>query len=509
MTTITFATESFKSNKGTIDWSWVERATATSEPPRVEDIPMHISFLKKYGGSPSTMHLVHRTLQFLDLAMPSGRIVSGNFFGAISSLKLPPHELMPNTMHAVLMLHAVGEKCYENDARTIALPMVKSLATTLKAKALKVDTMITRMVEVANSFRANGATLDNHEYTLLLGNASVELCKFVFDIDSRFRSMDDVVSDFVYRITGAPPTTEASVEQLANADSSTLSHIDGASNAGKVTLINAGFKVGSLLMLKASPHNRDVQFELIYINDDGSVGMSAVRSDGETDKSEVMTETLDNIVDKYRVMSHLKRIELLEGYPRNKASDSKIMHEQYLEAIVILGLRKLSEAKGFDAVDFRIQVKPTVRLISLVAIEAGRLRIIPFTPRIVHADRHKGDAPKGIHEKVTIVDVKSDKVFGTVYLSKYLDKDYASEFWYADSRESRKDCNCKLEDTSVLVMNNAYRIDLCCLVNTRAIAKDEQILYFKEKPKKVETGAKVVMMPSLDQPPQKKHKKQK
>jgi len=77
-------------NKGTVDWEWVQRAVAQSQPPRLADLPMHIKFAKKWGGGDNQM-FVRELVEYLKLKMPTGRIVSGHFLKTCASVNLPPN----------------------------------------------------------------------------------------------------------------------------------------------------------------------------------------------------------------------------------------------------------------------------------------------------------------------------------------------------------------------------------------------------------------------------------
>ena len=50
MTVAERAAMSFKRNDGNVDWAWVERSVAMSEPPRIEDLPAHAKYVKQFGG---------------------------------------------------------------------------------------------------------------------------------------------------------------------------------------------------------------------------------------------------------------------------------------------------------------------------------------------------------------------------------------------------------------------------------------------------------------------------
>ena len=135
--TIHYAKKSAQDNKGKIDWEWVKKAVAKTEPPRMQDVPAHVKFLTKYGGGAQTQHLMLRTMRILEMKMPSGRIVSGSFFDRVASLKLPPKEEMPHVMHGCIILQAIGDKERESIGSIVTDAHVRSLAGNKKSRRFK------------------------------------------------------------------------------------------------------------------------------------------------------------------------------------------------------------------------------------------------------------------------------------------------------------------------------------------------------------------------------------
>ena len=92
-----------------IDCSLVGSTVAASEPPRICDVPAHIKFCQKWGGG-EKQSLVFETLDFIELNMPSGRIINGPFFDKLAGRNFPPSELVPRMVHACVIAQAIGTK---------------------------------------------------------------------------------------------------------------------------------------------------------------------------------------------------------------------------------------------------------------------------------------------------------------------------------------------------------------------------------------------------------------
>ena len=77
----------------------------------------------------------------------------------------------------------------------------------------------------------------------LIGDLSVELARFVFNVDPRHESMDDISKQFVNRLCDKPepPTEEPEVQQQPSCGNPMVTFADdGSNNAGFIKATSAG-----------------------------------------------------------------------------------------------------------------------------------------------------------------------------------------------------------------------------------------------------------------------------
>lgn len=337
------AMEAFNTSgaKQTIDWDWVARAIVASAPPRLADIVGHIKFCKIWGGG-EKQRFMASTLDYINVMMPNGRIVSGTFFEKLGGLKFSPSEFMPLTIHACVMAQAVLPKERENVGITVSEAHIKSLTTTKKQMGLAANAMLQKARDLLDA-RAYTQPFDRRIY----GNLAVALVQFIFEMESEFKSMDAISKLFVGKFLQAGSShvvegTEVAPETTSVPASSVPASVvgfaaDGSSNdAGLITARNRGFSIGEFIESKKNEKVQEVQpdsvhYKIVYLNDDGSAGVHSVKQDGSTDITMVIAISLNDLVQNFKVSK--SPITLLEGYPATAASKSKELIEQQTATI--------------------------------------------------------------------------------------------------------------------------------------------------------------------------------
>jgi hypothetical protein len=304
--------DSHKANTN-VDWDWVSKQVVMSEPPRLLDVPAHAKFCQHWGGG-KRQQLTLETLDFINSGMPVGRIVSGAFFEKLVAIKVTPteHESMAMFVHACVLANAVGPKDRENIGITVTEQHVKTISTSNRAASLEAGKIIQRAKNIVKEKEAvSGIDLPTRQ---LVCDLMLELVYFIFKISDKYSSIGGVSNAFVGRLLGHPAAS--SHEKGANPASvqthADLIEVDSmCSNAGRLTVASEGFAVSGLVEPK-KPQEIDEQYEITYINDDGSVGLSRVMQDGLLDKMSVKAVRLDDLIKNFK---HCRtRIELLEGY---------------------------------------------------------------------------------------------------------------------------------------------------------------------------------------------------
>ncbi len=453
---------------GEPDWEFVQRAVAASEPPRIIDIPEHIKFLQKWGGGKS-QQFVFKTMEYLEIKMPSGRIVGGPFIERLADLKLAPSKLMPKTIHACLMAQAVGEKDRDGVACNVTEAHVKSLATSNLEKGMEVNKML-----------VNAEKLFGETHPIALGDMAVEFVNFMFDINSSYESLEEISAHFINQVTGAAPV-KATISH-AESDAKTVVEFtaDGENDAGKLSIRNAGFKVGACVDLKKLDTD-EKQFQIAFINDDGSVGLHTITGDGAVKKDEVFVVDVKEFSD-YRLCR--SRRELLEGYPDNGVSfDNREVSDFTNKNVIGVALSSLLETNT-TAVALRVQSKPSQRVFTLDEAAPGEICLAPMTHKI-----DKLAAGATVPENCSTVVI--DKT--TYILKKCIEKKWVAEYWALRPVSEENQSNMKLRDFVVQVpigKNVNHKVVIKCAVNRKKLGSGDELLLYKPPSKEAAAKAK-------------------
>ena len=457
------------------DWDHVQRAVAASEPPRLCDVPSHIKFLQKWGGGCS-QHLVLESLEYIESRMPNDRIVNGNFLEKLASLKLAPSELMPRMVHACILLQAMGPKERECVGCTVTEAHVKSLQGANKAKGMQANTMLNKAHELVSAMSSM------HDYIIPLGDMAIELAKYIFDVESEFESMEEISKKFVGQISGSE--IEAAPSKLTDPEPSeeTIKDVlefsaDGSNYAGQMAVRRAGFKVGSSIELKKPEHaNADQQFEITYMNLDGSVGIREIFNDGSANETKVVAVPLAEFISKYK---HCKsRLELLEGYPGNRAWDSVDLIDARAKGAIAFAMHELQSS---EAGEFRCQSKPKERVFATKSADAQSMTIVPLTYKIEKFKPSTTIAATnnviGNHTQNVEVRVDSNKYV----LKRCVEKKCVGEFWLIRTTSLQADANLVMKDFKVPIVLSAstFNVIMPCAINKKNVKAGDELVLFK------------------------------
>jgi hypothetical protein len=460
-----------------VDWNWVQKQVVASEPPKILDVPAHIKFCQVWGGG-TRQKMMTETMDYIQTAMVSERVVSGSFFEKLAQLKFPPHELIPRTVHACLITQAVGPRERDHVGTTLTEPQIKSLMTTNKAKGMQVNTMLLKANELIRSQEVTTGVHSPKNW-VLLGDMACELVKFIFDVDSKFKSLAEISKDFSEKFIDIKKIEPVSKPKSSKTNDKSMidvfQHEQEGSNAGRITVESSGYFVGNVLESKGKVDCSSYeQHEIAYINDDGSVGIVKVLTDGSADTS-VQVFKLNDLVKKFRVVRY--RIELFENYPKNSAKNGDEMKDMINRSAVVFALNHLENSKAVD-IKFRCQKKPIWKLFALDSvITAGALRIVPHTVRI--ATRVAGVST----DSSTVVECKVDGK--ALHLNKYIDERvFIAEFWVLRVVHDQKEANMKMKSIDVKLYPDGmgYKgitVSIPCAENTKKVTTGDELVLFR------------------------------
>ena len=192
---------------------------------------------------------------------------------------------------------------------------VKSLQGNNKQQGISANTML-------NKAHARVDSMPNccfaRKKTMLVGKMANELVKFIFELNSQYKSLDDISKHFVQELSGNAPAASEKKGDAAFVPNVVEVSCDGsASDAGRITVLNAGFGIERAIEVeKALVDDNSEQHVIKYINDDGSVVVCVVSPDGSVDDTEISTLSMDAILRDWKLCK--ARIEMIEGYPANR-----------------------------------------------------------------------------------------------------------------------------------------------------------------------------------------------
>ena len=155
-----------------VPWTQVKKQIAASQAPCLHDIPVHIQFIRKYGGGLS-LSLMHDTLAFLNLKMPSGRKVSGRWIGTLTAVPLTTDSAVPRLVHAVFKCQACchAMNCDDFLSRYVPETELKCLYGKNKDMALHAEQILGRLKKVMGE--------SNRSSTLAFGELSIKIAEVV------------------------------------------------------------------------------------------------------------------------------------------------------------------------------------------------------------------------------------------------------------------------------------------------------------------------------------------
>ena len=145
------------SAQGDVKWNVIANQVRSAQGPNVGDLNYHISFVRKYGGGSSMVHM-KQTLQVLNAKVPAGRHVAGNWIKTLAEVPLSSDLQLLRFLHATLRTHACCSEadCDEKTARFISGPDIKSLTGKHKSVALQAEGILKRLHEALECSNRTG-----------------------------------------------------------------------------------------------------------------------------------------------------------------------------------------------------------------------------------------------------------------------------------------------------------------------------------------------------------------
>lgn len=144
-------------------------------------------------------------------------------------------------------------------------------------------------------------------------------------------------------------------DKLASATAPTVvqftSDGSGTNNAGYLIAVNSGFNPKTLIELKRPPTAENSQWEVQYLNDDGSVGIHKLilKEDVEAKESgpigDLEIVLLDTLIKDYKPTR--VRSELFRDVQKQHVRDSDAARETFSKSVISIALANMEYANCF------------------------------------------------------------------------------------------------------------------------------------------------------------------
>ena len=411
----------------TPDFNKVARSVLASQPPRATDVPFHLAFCKKWGGGES-QSLIFDCCTYIKLKQNS-HIVGGSTFDALAKLKMPADSMCPFFIAAVVKCCAVRGVARNGVSIHLSDADIKSILQKLP-QVKEANTFMSKAVAIENAY-------DKQGIALLRGDMECQMVDFIMgklpkQIAENL-SLASISNEFILNVADAQGVESPSrVDEVEAKGAGACAIFDPTSNVVQQTLANHGWKVGSIVAPKksadATAPKADCQYEIGYVNDDGSIGLYTIGSSGKTDHESVVMTTQVKLQSDFRYVDASMRLSNLESYPQTVA-----VTEGFYMAAAALGVASAhSEKRQCPNDALYIQDKPSTKVIvnRESTIAAGGIVFPAFSPSL-KVFRDKGpSAPYAFNAIVKSKAGDTAEVLGTFTLDKPDVKEYpALEFW--------------------------------------------------------------------------------
>ena len=477
--------------KKAIDYKKIARETLSSQPPRAIDVPAQIDFCKKWGGG-NSQQFVFDICEFAK--MISGTcIVSSATFEAICRLKMPSDSMCPHFVAALVKCAAsrgqarngVSIHLSESDVKGLlkVLPEVQEANTYMeKARAIQKELGPSKSMVVARG------TMECDMVDYVLNKMS--------KADKEKTSLGDISRNLLAKITA---TGDAFPTVVVEQTSQSTSVFDPTSDVVQQTLANHGWKIGTLVALKKidpKTPKADEQFEIGHVNDDGTVGMHPLRSDGTVDKTRVVMTDQVKLQGTYKLIDESARLSRWDALSTKPPSiDQDFWLSVATQAMVVASYQH----RNCPAGSVYIQKKPVVKVI-VASVPARNFVITPYP-----AVAKKGKETSHIH-----LTVEADPPVDFNIEKPDMESLQVFEFWRMRRSPEKDHANMEISMVAVVLtlpklakgIPKSVTVQVPTAVPFTQVAPgDELVLYVPAKQKAEKTDS---LLPAMQEPVLKK-----
>ena len=468
-----------------VDIAKIMKKILSSEPPHAGELEAHVKFAKIWGGG-KQQHITQDICSYIKMSETNWK-VSASTFESCSRLKCNPKELPAQFIGACIKAIATRGVGRDGVGNLITSKDIKQITSDKRADVMTANAYMVKASNLCAQCTTPSivASIDK-----IRGDFECDLVENVFDtfanLDPRkSMSMVDIVKNFVDTIGGADPH-DAGVPQPSNpkdTDSTKSNLFDAtADDAIHQVLKNNGIAQGVLLQPKVRPNplKLDSQFEVNHVNEDGSIGIRAIKVDGSL--SDSVTNVSMQDIQNYQIIKSEHRMKELPLAPL-KYMD----FDNFYRMVAEIGLHKVQIQFANVSDMVIIQGAPKVRLIARKDIEIGELTLVPWSTSM----QHKPIETTNDCRTYVKVGTTPPKVFG-ISSPPGLGKVVESAFWrMQEEKKAAKSGNMKWTTVSTVVtwpidigLGKTVTVDIAVATNNKVIRADGEIRVFSNVDKK-------------------------
>lgn len=328
-------------------------------------------------------------------------------------------------------------------------------------------------------------------------------------------SIVDAFCHAVLGITDEPiPMLSAEPSSSQNVDATIF---DPSKCVGQQSLQNSGWREGAIMTLKKKDAKEqpkaDSQFELTYINEDGSAGLCPIDADGNTKRDEIIVVQAIDIVNDYKKLDpkdRLSKLDVTLPVPFN-------MTEGLFNALAVIGVNEAFANNSLcPSGSIYIQKTPTQKVI-VASLECDGLQAVPWSPTMKNCTTKSDGFKKLLTVSVLGMD---DTTLAEFSIDMPGDLPYSGAFFWKIRRSSDETCcnmkmaivNAKVPLPKMSSVESKVPKHVIVTVPYAVLSKpvrqgDELVLYVPDKKAQAKSKVLPPKWESDAQPVQKKQKR--
>jgi hypothetical protein len=336
--------------------------------------------------------------------------VSPSTMTALNGLAFSVEDLIPEFIASVVKCAATRGASRNGVSSHIQDAEIKALCRTRLSSAKAANEHMKKAMRLSKE-------LDDEASIEWMGDMACDLVELVMekgnwskDNKQKGPTMDSIIDGFVAKVAGASSgkvDATISTDDTNDPRSGDEPMFDATVEVARQSMENLGFKVGTIVVkkVKADPEipRCDLQWEIGLINDDGSVGIHSVQSDGNTNKNAIEIIPAIEMTKHYKIIDNKLRLSE-DKYPLMETDINIGMYT----AVATMALQSAMHTQHrVPATSLYLQKLPTAKLIvKAESIAVGDLVCVAWGPS---ARVLKKDVDHEIIVKITIG--KTEKLY--------------------------------------------------------------------------------------------------